>query len=194
MQLKLFFRKKDNRMKLIDLHTLSEQTIGYVVDLYEVMNTTADIDWKIEIIEGKQVCCGYFTLDDKFRILIEPFKYLNTNCLNLAFQIWNNQVKGWSVKPTNTNKNASKIIGIVKNALAGKIKEFDTDVIVFFASDNIDTRMNIYNNLASIILKDFGHIRENIELSDGKLVTIITNGSVTLNDEFLKLLDTIDLK
>lgn len=164
---------------------------GYVIDLYEVFDTTREINWYEE--NGRK--CGEFEVNGRqFRVLLETISYQNKyNCINIAFQILDTDGE-WTTSPTYDNKSASIVMGVVVNAISRKVRDFEYDALVFFANDNVDKRMRIYNSIARWKMKDLGKIIENIPLPDGRLCTVVISPKIENTDQFVQFLEKIKSK
>ncbi len=138
--------------------------------LNEVFNTKVDISWRT--LENKDI--GTFELlNNTYRILIEAGTFKEFNFLNIAFEIFDEKTNNFSRTLTLDNQAASKVLGAVRNGVVARIPIYDFDAVIFFANDNQDKRMKIYNAMASEFIKKFGYIKDNYKLSDGRIITMI---------------------
>lgn len=144
----------------------------FPIDIFEVFQTKIPVDsWKQDS-DGDII--GDITIDDvKYQIYLQKSLFRNLSFISISFSVWDDLNKTWSDKPTLTKSNASKIIGAITNAITTELNNHHYDALVFAATDLTDKRMRIYNWIASRYSKQFGCIRQNIQLQDGMLATII---------------------
>ena len=162
---------QDNKKSTLQEHL----NLPWVFDLHETLNTHFDDQsWRQE--GGKLV--GDATLDgEHFRLLLEPGTFtvddISYNFINAAFQ------KIIDGKPTEklqlTGKIASRIVGAVANALHDRVQLYDFDAVVFFADDNVDDRMRVYNKVADRkwTRLGFGEAIYDIDAGGGRKLTVL---------------------
>lgn len=127
------------------------------------------VNWK----EEDNKFFGYFSSPEfEYRIVIEPFHYLNYNCANIAFEVFKEEKHTTELTSTTFS---NSVFGTVLNASSEKITHFDIDAIVFIAVDNINKRMSLYKRLADKFAKNFGQVFEKVKLTNGEAIIIISN-------------------
>jgi hypothetical protein len=170
------------RLAEVKKPTLQEaMQLSWVFNLAETLDTRfADEAWSQ--VGNRQV--GRGQLDgEEFEVYLEPgtfaidgFEY---NFINAAFaKIVNGKP---SEKLTLTGKNASKIVGAVANALAERVQLYDIDAILFFASDNVEDRMRVYNKIAEKkwTRLGFGTAIHDIDMGDGRKMTLLVDKALS---------------
>lgn len=174
------------------------------IDVNDIINVNEVFDTKIPvenwIKKGNSIIGNMFIENEQFHVIIElqhyNFNNKQFNFLNIAFaKILENG------EPTQllslTNKNSSKILGVIYNALSSKIKELsnklDIKAITFVARDNVDKRMSLYNRMTSNLFNPFTSYKQNIPLSNGAKMTILFSGYLdSLDyDSFIKYVDSL---
>lgn len=165
--------KRNNSMKINDI-------FEHAIQIDEVFNTKIPIEqW---ITDGSNKI-GFLTIDNqKFRIKLEARTYKQYSFINIAFEIYSDELHDWTTDATLNNKSASKVIGAIINGVIPEVEKYESDALVFFAQDNVDKRMRIYNHIASLYMKKFGHIRENISLPNGNVCTILYTSKLSKAD------------
>jgi hypothetical protein len=165
-------------MKLTDLKkpTLQEAlNLEWVFDLHETLNARFDDEaWHQE---GRNQV-GIATLgDETFKIILQPVSYpldgITYRAINAAFQ---KIVNGRPSEDLQWNsKNASQVVGAITNALLERVALYDFDAVIFMASDNIEKRMQVYNQIARRrwSQEGLGTSIENVEVGDGRRATIL---------------------
>lgn len=142
----------------------------FILDLHEMFGTEIPTVWSTK--HGDII--GHLTINEQqYQITLERANYKGHNFINIAFQIWDEQLNQWSEEATFSNKGASTIIGAIINATSKQLQNHQYDALVFAASTMVDKRMRIYNKIASLYTKKFGGIRQNIPLQDGGMCSIV---------------------
>lgn len=163
--------------------------------LNEIFNTKIPVDeWKQ--IDGETIH-GYITVNnERYVIILEARTYnFNSNSVpfvSVAFAKIDEQGI-MSRELTLDNKSASKVIGAITNGLYDKLSQYDVNIIVFVARDNVQQRMRVYNYVANNLGRGFNITKQNISLPDGALATVMHNKNVDkhLILQFYEHLDTI---
>ena len=161
--------------------------LSQLINIYEVFNSTADVVWTDD--DTRYV--GTFTLDDAtYRIFLEPGQFKTPELkrsytfLNIAFSRFEDGKDIFDL--TSGGPHASKVLGIIKNAIEQKTKTLTRYGAVIFAStNNQQKRMRVYNKLARFWAKDFGSIQENIKTDSGTELTILMKDPHNTNNQHL---------
>lgn len=167
-------------MKLAEVKkpTLQEALgLAWVFNLAESLDTYfADEAWSQ--VGSRQVGRGYLG-DEEFEVYLEPgvftiddFEY---NFINASFA---KMIDGKpSEELTLTGKSASKIVGAVANALVDRVQLYDMDAVIFFANDNVEDRMRVYNKVAERkwTRLGFGSAIYDIDMGDGRKMTLLVD-------------------
>lgn len=158
------------------------------IQIDEVFNTKIPIDqWETD----GATKIGILTINDQqFRILLELRTYKQFTFINVAFERFDSTLQQWTTDATFDNKSASKIIGAIMNGAIPELKKYECDAVIFFARDNIDKRMRIYNSIARLYMKDFGNIRENVVLPNGNVCTIVFSSNIKSKEDVDAIIDT----
>jgi hypothetical protein len=167
-------------MKLIEIkkRTLQEAMgLKWVFNISESLETRFD-DEAWSQVGDKQVGQGYLG-DEEFEVYLEPgtftiddFEY---SLINASF------AKIIDGKPseelTLTGKSASKIVGAVANALVDRVQLYGMDAVIFFANDNVEDRMRVYNKVAERkwTRLGFGTAIYNIDMGDERKMTLLVD-------------------
>lgn len=180
----------------VNWHQVIVDEGGWIEDFYESLNSKFEKNkWEKrgETLVGTGVIDG-----ETFEIHIEPGSYpfngKTYRFINVAFK---KIVNGKPVEDLQFNSsNGSKILGAIANAVQEQLNNFDTDAIVFVATDNVEKRMRIYN---AIIRRKWGHglgtSIQNIDIGNGaKLSARLTSDLANHDTEFVKYLKSLELK
>lgn len=158
--------------------------LDQLINVYEMFNSTTPISWAGNI-EDRLV--GTFEIDgSQFHLLLEPGYYKSPDIkqtytfLNVAFS---RVVDGKDVFDlTPGGPFTSKVLGAVKQGVEEQTNVLTRfDAVVFVARDNQQKRMSLYNKLGRLWAKSFGTILENVQCSNGALMTIIVKRSQETN-------------
>lgn len=168
----------DKSMKLTEIQQRTRELFENAIRLEEVFDTKIPINnWHTNGVDR----IGSLTINDHvFRIKLQPRVFQDITFVNVAFEVYDKQHDVWHTNATVDNRAASKVLGAIVNGITEELNNFEIDAIVFFANDLTDKRMRIYNSLASLKMKDFGHRKENITTKTGKLCTIIFNKKLSV--------------
>lgn len=144
----------------------------------EIFNTKADIIWN-------QTSSGYrgtFTLDDHTYVIhgddytLQLPSNPEVSLPDVGFTIKTESGESW--KPSNLNKNAAKILGIVKNGIHELIQRIKPDIILFgahYKNEDAQTRISIYTRIAKMIAKPNGwYLKEAIKTANGEYIMVST--------------------
>ena len=165
-------------MKLNDIKkpTLQEALgLEWVFDLHETLNARFDDEaWHQQ---GSRLVGDAIIDGEHFRLLLEPGTFpidgFFYHFINAAFQ------KIVDGEPTEklqlTGRSASRIVGAIANALLERVQLYDFDAVVFFAADNVDDRMRVYNKVAERkwTRLGFGEALYDIDAGGGRKLTIL---------------------
>lgn len=144
----------------------------------EIFNTKADINWR----QSSSGYRGLFTLDghtyvihgDEYALQL-PSKP-ESSLLDVGFTIRTESGENW--KPSNLNKNAAKVLGIVKNGIYELIQRIKPDIILFgahYKNEDARTRISIYTRIAKMLAKPNGwYIKEAIKTTNGEYIMVST--------------------
>jgi hypothetical protein len=120
-----------------------------ILNLNEVLETRVKPEsWTRR--DGSDI--GKIIIDgEEFEIFLDPHTYTlegdEHNFINVGFRkVVNGKA---SEELALTSKNTSRIIGAIAHAIIDKVSEYDTDAIVFAASDHVEKRMSIYNRVVN---------------------------------------------
>lgn len=163
------------------------------INLKEVFDTKIEPDSWTTDQEGNRI--GLITIDGKqFQIMLQRGEYEDLQYINIAFRVWSEIHNGWFEQVTFDNKQAAKIIGAIVHAVQDELQKLHYDALIFAASDNVDQRMRIYNWIATKYSKDFGCIKQNIKMKDGKLCTIICTKEFCNHQSIDDVVEEINLR
>lgn len=127
------------------------------LNLFEVYNSKADVKWYFNE-NGRER--GDFKIDDMlYTIIYDEWNFLigsrKIHVIEIGFT-WQNERGEHFSTLTGLNKNASLIIGCVKNAVLPKIEKDDPEVILIAARDEfgeIEKRTRLYGNILTTVQK-----------------------------------------
>jgi hypothetical protein len=173
-------------MKLINLF----DTDGFIPHINEVFDTIIPVDSWTTRGETK---VGHLKIDNEdYYILLEPkifsFNNQSYNFINIAFRKMVNGEE--SEELTYTNIAGSKVIGAIANAMRTELKKHEYAAIVFVATDNVDKRMAIYNNLTRKFGGDFLSCRPDVPIPGGKMTILFNKNFSAHHKEFEEHLKT----
>jgi len=134
-----------------------------------------EMAYRVEWKEENHLLLGYFASPEfNYVIKIEPFEYMQYNCVNIAFEVFRKDGAEPTTELTTTSY-PNSVFGTVLNASSEKITQFDVDAVVFIAVDNVEKRMAVYKRIAKKFSKNFGEVFEKIKLTNGEAIIIISN-------------------
>lgn len=132
------------------------------------------ITWKHD---GKGGLKGRFSsLEYNYDINFETFTYTfdgvqdTFDGVNVSFEVIKDSVPTTDLTPT---KYSRQVMGTIQNSLQEKLIQFDIDIILFIAIDNIEARMRVYGRMADKFAKEFGTVYRDIRLPKGEAIAIL---------------------
>lgn len=137
---------------------------------------------------------GHLIIDkEDYFIKLEPKIYVFENkeysFINVAFSKLINGKETENL--TYDNRSGSRVLGAIFHAVKDEIQKYETDAIVFVATDNVEKRMRIYNNLVSKLHPNFKDNITNIKIPNGKMTIIFnSNNKIIDHNKFIEFLKT----
>ena len=92
--------------------------------------------------------------------------------VNVSFEVIKDGIATTDLTPT---KYSNQVMGTIQNSLTEKLIQFDIDIVLFIAIDNIEARMRVYGRMADKFAKQFGKVYRNIRIKDGEAIAILAN-------------------
>ena len=150
------------------------------INLQETGDTYLHITWK----STPGGLFGEFNVENNYyTIEIIPFEYSTGQktykCINAGFTV---SVDGNSSTEMFPTPHPNQVIFTFINGVNSQIVNLDVDVLLFVATNNIRSRMKLYNRLADKYFSSFGQVVKNLKTKTG-LATIVINNSVLEEDK-----------
>ena len=137
---------------------------------------------------------GRFTSPDyAYDVNFEPFTYQfngkDYDCVNVSFEVIKDGQATTELTPTNYS---NQVIGTIQNSMSEKLIQFDIDAVIMIASDNVISRMKLYERMADRFAKEFGKVYKRIRLPKGEALAILANRiPEQTQEEILKFIMTV---